>query len=148
MAGVPKDMLKAGIIDKVNRRGMLAISIIGQAVAIGLFVVFKVSYPVAISYVALPDDINFGDPKDASIYATASLTLSTGQVVKGSLLDLEATVLKVGGDYAAGTAFVKFLLSSKARHILTKEGYTLLPPALLGQKSAAPSSIRALIPKS
>jgi len=36
-----------------NRRGMLAISIIGQAVAIGLFVVFKVSYPVAISYVLL-----------------------------------------------------------------------------------------------
>jgi inositol transporter-like SP family MFS transporter len=40
-------------VDKVNRRGMLAISIIGQAVAIGLFVVFKVSYPVAISYVLL-----------------------------------------------------------------------------------------------
>jgi molybdate/tungstate transport system substrate-binding protein len=103
---------------------------------------------LGLPYIALPDTINFGDPKDASIYATASLTLSTGQVVQGSLLDLEATVLKIGGDPAAGTAFVKFLLSSKARHILTKEGYTLLPPALLGNKSAAPSSIRALIPKS
>lgn len=103
---------------------------------------------LGLPYVALPDTINFGDPQDASIYATASLTLSTGQVVRGSLLDLEAAVLKVGGDSAAGTAFVKFLLGSKARHILTKEGYTLLQPALLGQRSAAPSSIRALIPKS
>ncbi|MGA8208063.1 MAG: extracellular solute-binding protein [Candidatus Dormiibacterota bacterium] len=102
---------------------------------------------LGLPYVSLPDTINFGDPKDTSIYATASLTLSTGQVVSGSLLDLEATVLKVGGDYATGTAFVKFLLGSKARQILSKEGYTLLPPTLLGQKSAAPASIRALVPK-
>lgn len=102
---------------------------------------------LGLPYIALPDSINFGDPKDASIYATASLTLSTGQVVHGSLLDLEATVLKVGGDYGAGTAFVKFLLGFKARQILTKEGYTLLPPNLLGQKSAAPASIRALVAK-
>ncbi len=69
-------------------------------------------------------------------------------MVHGSLLDLEASVLPVGGDTAAGVAFVKFLLGSKARHILTKEGYTLLPPALLGQKSTAPKAIRNLIDKS
>ncbi|MFZ0169995.1 MAG: extracellular solute-binding protein [Candidatus Dormiibacterota bacterium] len=103
---------------------------------------------LGLPYVSLPDSINFGDPKDSSIYDSASLTLSTGQVVRGSLLDLEATVLKVGGDIAAGTAFVKFLLGSKARHILTREGYTLLPPAVLGQKSAAPASIRSVMPKS
>jgi molybdate/tungstate transport system substrate-binding protein len=102
---------------------------------------------LGLPYVALPDAINFGDPRDASVYDKASLTLSTGQVVQGSLLDLEATVLKVGGDYGAGTAFVKFLLGSTARRILTKEGYTLLPPTLLGQKSAAPESLRDLIPK-
>jgi molybdate/tungstate transport system substrate-binding protein len=103
---------------------------------------------LGLPYISLPDTINFGDPKDTSIYDSASLTLATGQVAHGSLLDLEATVLKVGGDYAAGTSFVKFLLGGKARHILTREGYTLLPLAVLGQKSAAPASIRALIPKS
>ncbi|MGH7641869.1 MAG: extracellular solute-binding protein [Candidatus Dormibacteria bacterium] len=103
---------------------------------------------LGLPYVTLPDQINFGDPKDAAIYDGASLTLSTGQTVQGSLLDLEASVLSVGGDPAAGTAFIKFLLSSTARHILTKEGYTLLPPALLGQKSAAPKSLRAVIDKS
>ncbi|MGA7362609.1 MAG: extracellular solute-binding protein [Candidatus Dormiibacterota bacterium] len=103
---------------------------------------------LGLPYIALPDTMNFGDPKYSAIYDTASLTLSTGQVVSGSLLDLEVSVLKVGGDPAAGAAFVRFLLSTKARHILTKEGYTLLPPALLGQKSAAPKSIRDLIQKS
>jgi molybdate/tungstate transport system substrate-binding protein len=103
---------------------------------------------LGLPYVALPDQINFGDPKDANIYDQASLALSTGQTVHGSLLDLEVSVLGVGGDPAAGAAFVKFLLSKPARRILTKEGYTLLPPALLGQKSAAPESIRKLIPKS
>ena len=40
-------------VDRVNRRGMLAVSIIGQSVAIGLFVVFQISYSVAIGYVLL-----------------------------------------------------------------------------------------------
>lgn len=100
---------------------------------------------LGLPYVALPDQINFGDPKDVAIYDNASLTLSTGQVVQGSLLDLEATELKANGDPAAATAFIKFLLSSATRRILTKEGYTLLPPTLLGQKSAAPESIRKII---
>ncbi|MGC2191381.1 MAG: extracellular solute-binding protein [Candidatus Dormiibacterota bacterium] len=102
---------------------------------------------LGLPYVSLPDQINFGDPKDAAIYDKASLTLSTGQVVQGALLDLEASVLK-GSDPGAATAFVKFLLSSTASHILTKEGYTLLPPALLGEKSSAPKAIRDLVQKS
>jgi molybdate/tungstate transport system substrate-binding protein len=102
---------------------------------------------LGLPYIALPDRINFGDPKDAAIYDQASLQLSTGQLVHGSLLDLEATVLRVGGTTGAATAFVKLLLSSKVRHILTKEGYALLRPALLGQSSAAPKSIRNRIKK-
>jgi molybdate/tungstate transport system substrate-binding protein len=103
---------------------------------------------IGLPYIALPDQMNFGDPKDTAIYDKASLKLSTGQVVQGSLLDVEATVLKAGGTTGAATAFIKYLLSTKTRHILTKEGYTVLPPALLGQKSAAPRSIRDLIEKS
>jgi molybdate/tungstate transport system substrate-binding protein len=102
---------------------------------------------LGLPYVSLPAQIDFGDPRDSAIYQSASLTLSTGQVVQGSLLDLEASVLK-GSDAAAGTAFVKFLLSKTVRKILTKEGYQVLPAALLGDKSAAPQSIRNVIPKS
>ncbi len=100
---------------------------------------------LGLPYVALPDQINFGSPKDSAIYQSASLELSTGQVVHGSLLDLEASALNVGGSPSAAAAFVRFLLSAQARRILTKEGYTTLPPVLLGQSSAAPRSIRDLV---
>ncbi|HUY55192.1 MAG TPA: extracellular solute-binding protein [Candidatus Nanopelagicaceae bacterium] len=100
---------------------------------------------LGLPYVALPDQINFGSPKDLAIYQAASLELATGQVVHGSLLDLEASVLNVGGSPAAAAAFVKFLLGAQARRTLTNEGYTILPPVLLGQRSAAPRSIRDLV---
>ncbi|HEY6539169.1 MAG TPA: extracellular solute-binding protein [Candidatus Dormibacteraeota bacterium] len=99
---------------------------------------------LGLPYVALPGKIDFGDPKDAATYRSASLTLSTGQTVQGSLLDLEASVLSET-DRGAATAFVRFLLSPATRRILKKEGYQLLPPALLGQKSAAPRAIRDLV---
>jgi molybdate/tungstate transport system substrate-binding protein len=100
---------------------------------------------LGLPYVALPNQINFGDPGDASIYESASMTLSTGKVVTGSLLDLEASVLSTASPATpAATAFVEFLLSPGARAILKKEGYTLLTPTLLGQASAAPQGIRSL----
>ena len=101
---------------------------------------------LGLPYVTLPDQINFGDPSDASIYESASMTLSTGTVINGSLLDLEASVLSTTSNPAppAATAFVEFLLSSTARNILKKEGYTLLSPTLLGDASAAPQVIRNL----
>jgi len=101
---------------------------------------------LGLPYITLPDDINFGDPSDASIYEGASMTLSTGAVVHGSLLDLEASVLSTTANPAtpAAVAFVEFLLGPAARAILKKEGYTLLPPKLLGTASAAPQGIRDL----
>jgi molybdate/tungstate transport system substrate-binding protein len=101
---------------------------------------------LGLPYVTLPDQINFGDPSDASIYEAASMTLSTGKVVTGSLLDLEVSVLSTTSNPAtpAATAFVEFLLSPAARAILKKEGYALLSPTLLGQTSAAPQGIRSL----
>jgi molybdate/tungstate transport system substrate-binding protein len=101
---------------------------------------------LGLPYIALPDQINFGDPSDASIYEGASMTLSTGKVVTGSLLDLEASVLSTTSNPAtpAAIAFVKFLLSPAARAILKREGYTLLTPTLLGNASAAPQGVRDL----
>ena len=68
------------------------------------------------------------------------MTLSTGKVVHGSLLDLEASVLGTTSNPATppATAFVEFLLSPSNRDLLKKLGYTLLPPTLLGNAAAAP----------
>jgi len=102
---------------------------------------------LGMPYISLPPKINFGDPRDSPIYARATLTLATGQVVHGSLLDLEVSELRVGGDPGAGNAFIRFLLGSRARGILTRRGYTLLSPTLLGRRAAAPGWIRALTQK-
>ncbi|MGH7610858.1 MAG: extracellular solute-binding protein [Candidatus Dormibacteria bacterium] len=98
-----------------------------------------------LPYVALPAKINFGDPDDAAVYRSASLTLATGQVVDGSLLDLEATVLQSNGDQGAATAFLKFLLTKSVRHLMKRQGYALLTPRILGQKRAAPAALRAAL---
>ncbi|MGH7705110.1 MAG: extracellular solute-binding protein [Candidatus Dormibacteria bacterium] len=100
---------------------------------------------LGLPYVTLPAKVDFGDPKYASIYRKASLTLSTGQTVHGSLLDLEASVLRPDGDRAAATAFVRFLLRKSVRRLMRNQGYTLLAPTILGRESAAPASLRAIV---
>lgn len=94
-----------------------------------------------LPYVTLPSSIDFGDPADAHAYAQVSLTIAPGQTVHGSLLDLEASVLK-GADQRAAEAFVSFLLTAEGRRILQHEGYQLLRPSLLGKVSAVPKEVR------
>lgn len=94
-----------------------------------------------LPYIALPSSIDFGDPADAKSYAQASLTVAPGQTVHGSLLDLEASVLK-GADQPAADAFVRFLLTAEGRRLLHREGYELLRPSLLGKVSAVPKEVR------
>lgn len=101
---------------------------------------------LGLPYISLPASINFGDPSDIAAYANASLTIAPGQLVHGSLLDLEASAIK-GSDPGAAIAFVEFLISSKGRQLLSKEGYQLLAPTLLGDRSAAPQSLRKFVKK-
>ena len=98
---------------------------------------------LGLPYITLPPSINFGDPADAAAYRKVSITVA-GKPVRGSVLDLEASVLK-GADPVAARAFVAFLLSSKGQHLLTKEGYLRLEPTLLGKVSAVPASIREAV---
>jgi molybdate/tungstate transport system substrate-binding protein len=102
-----------------------------------------------LPYISLPDTVNFGNPAKASIYKSASLTLTSGQVVMGSPLVLTITTVDgpKGADQSAGEAFVRFVLSSEGRAIYQRNGYTLLPVTLTGSRSAVPSSIRSEISK-
>ena len=94
-----------------------------------------------LPYIGLPPSINFADPADAKGYAKVSLIVAPGQKVHGSLLDVEASVLK-GPDQGAGDAFVRYLLTSSGRRLLGQEGYQQLVPSFVGKVSAVPSSIR------
>ena len=96
-----------------------------------------------LPFITLPAAINFGDPQDLARYRAASLRISPTEVVHGSLLDIEATVLGRTSQ-AAALAFVEFLAGRQGRAILSRQGYATPPPQLLGDQSAAPASIRRL----
>ena len=97
-----------------------------------------------LPFITLPSSINFGDPQDQARYRAASLRISPTEVVHGSLLDLEATVLG-RGSRAAAAAFLVFLASHQGRTTLSREGYATPPLQLLGDPSAAPAAIRRVV---
>ncbi|MDA8329787.1 MAG: extracellular solute-binding protein [Candidatus Dormibacteraeota bacterium] len=96
-----------------------------------------------LPYVPLPSALDFGDPAMAAAYARASLRLSTGALVHGFPLVLEATTV---GDHdrAAALAFIQYLLSSPGRLILARDGYSAVPLKILGDSAAAPDQVRKL----
>ncbi|HET7017875.1 MAG TPA: extracellular solute-binding protein [Streptosporangiaceae bacterium] len=90
-----------------------------------------------LPYITLPDDINLGNPADASNYAKASITI-TGNVKKtGSPLAIDITT--IGPPSPAALAFVKYVLSPAGLAVYKQGGYTLLKPTLTG--SGAPSAV-------
>lgn len=94
-----------------------------------------------LPYITLPSSINFGNPALASTYATASLTLTGGQVVHGVPLVVDVTTLG-HTDSAAADAFVAYLLSPPARAAFKTGGYELLTPTVFGNKSTVPAEVR------
>ena len=96
-----------------------------------------------LPYVPLPAALDFGDPEDAAAYARASLKLSTGAVVHGFPLVLEATTVGDRGRSAAA-ALIRYLLSAPGREILARDGYSAVPLKILGNASAAPELVRQL----
>ena len=84
-----------------------------------------------LPYIALPADINLGDPADKAIYKKASITI-TGNVKKtGSPLAIDITT--IGTPTPAGIAFVKYVLSPAGLALYRQGGYTVFtPPKVVG----------------
>ena len=97
---------------------------------------------LGLPYVPLPAAINFGDPQDQVRYRQASLQIGPHDVVHGFLLDVEATVLGRSGG-AAADSFVSYLLSTAGRATLSRAGYSVPPPSLLGNLHDIPAAIMA-----
>ncbi len=98
-----------------------------------------------LPYIALPAQINLGDPAFARAYRTQSLRLSNGQTVRGAPLEIYATTVGGTPDSAAGRSYLSFLLSPAGRKIFQKEGYTLTKPQIFGTAAAIPPGIRRQI---
>jgi molybdate/tungstate transport system substrate-binding protein len=94
-----------------------------------------------LPYITLPADINLGTAADAAQYAKASVTITGKVVKKGSPLVIDITT--IGKPTAAGTAFVKFVLSQPGLALHKQGGYTLVKPQVFGDSSAVPAAVRS-----
>jgi molybdate/tungstate transport system substrate-binding protein len=102
-----------------------------------------------LPYITLPASIDFGDPALARTYAQASVTLSSGQVVRGVPLVIDTTVLSnpkaplSAADRRAAAAFVAYLLSPAGQAAYSDAGYQVLkPPEFFGSAASLPGSVR------
>lgn len=107
-----------------------------------------------LPYVALPPSIDFGQPSDAALYATASIRVpgrapGSTSVVRGSPLVVDVTTVHQpstsAADRNAAGAFVAYLLSPAGRRAYARAGYSLLPEVVHGDESRVPAVVRAAI---
>ena len=92
-----------------------------------------------LPYIKLPASINFGDPRLARVYASASLKLTNGSVVHGVPLAVDATIIG-HHDLRASVAFLRYQLDTAGRRAFTNAGYTVFRPIFVG--SDIPASIK------
>jgi len=85
-----------------------------------------------------------GNPALASTYASQSVTLKNGQIIKGTPLVLYVTTIGGTPDQGAGVSFVKYLISPAGLRTYQKMGYVLLSkPVLKGDVNAIPTAIKS-----
>jgi molybdate/tungstate transport system substrate-binding protein len=99
-----------------------------------------------LPFVELPKSANLGDPAEASLYATQTVTID--EVAHRGALSVYAVTIPDGApNPRAAETFVDFLCggaSGAGSAILGRAGLTLLPPHISGEAKEAPASLRAL----
>lgn len=93
-----------------------------------------------LPYITLPSTIDFGDPADKNLYAKATMTLTNGQVVKGSPIEVYVTTVR-GNAKLSAARFVSFLLSKQGRNLYKENGFVMNGPIVWGKKSTIPTPI-------
>jgi molybdate/tungstate transport system substrate-binding protein len=94
-----------------------------------------------LPYIKLPDAISLASAADAASYAKATVKLANGMTKKGSPQVIDIT--SIGTPSAAGTAFIKYTLSSTGLAQYSHGGFTVLTPTVFGDKTAVPAAIQS-----
>lgn len=97
-----------------------------------------------LSFIALPSQINLGNPDFSSFYKKASYTFSNnGKVAQGEPVYFSITIPNTNKNIDGAISFMNYLISSdKGKFILEKQGLDYLKvPIIEGNKSKIPSSI-------
>jgi molybdate/tungstate transport system substrate-binding protein len=94
-----------------------------------------------LPYIKLPAAINLGDAALAAQYKKASITIKGNVTKHGSPLVIDITT--IGKPNAGGTAFVAYVLSPQGLALHKQGGYTLVKPAVFGDRSAIPGPVKS-----
>jgi molybdate/tungstate transport system substrate-binding protein len=97
-----------------------------------------------LSFIALPSQINLGNPDFSSFYKKASYTFSNnGKVAQGEPVYFSITIPNTNKNIDGAISFMNYLISSdKGKLILERQGLDYLKvPIIEGNKSKIPSSI-------
>jgi molybdate/tungstate transport system substrate-binding protein len=97
-----------------------------------------------LPYVALPDEINLGNPAMARLYAQVMYTDSSGTTHRGEPILYTITIPSTARNLSGAVDFVRFLYGPVGRRILDAHG--LLPVRILvgGDPNAVPMPLRSL----
>jgi molybdate/tungstate transport system substrate-binding protein len=97
-----------------------------------------------LDYIKLPPQISLADAAMANQYAKATVTIKPPGMPKtvksGSPQVIDITI--IGKPTAAGTAFVKYTLSSAGLAQYKTGGFTMITPTVVGDSSAVPAAVR------
>ena len=114
----------------------------GQLDAASAFITQAVE--LHLDYIKLPPQISLGDAAMANQYAKATVTIKPPGMPKtvksGSPQVIDITI--IGKPTAAGTAFVKYTLSSAGLAQYKTGGFTMITPTVVGDSSAVPAAVR------
>lgn len=94
-----------------------------------------------LPYIALPPQIDLGDPKYAKEYAGQSVAIN-GIVRQGAPIEYAFTIPNGAKNAAGGDAFLKLLESPEGRRILAGAGLVTHAPRFFGDPASVPTDLR------
>lgn len=95
--------------------------------------------------IALPAQINLGDPTLASAYAQASYTTAAGVTRRGAPIAFSVTIPATARDQAGAQAFVAYLLGAQGRATFAADGFTATALRLTGDGAQLPAALRQVV---
>jgi len=98
-----------------------------------------------LPFIALPDEVNQGNPRLAGLYAERSYTVDRGVTVKGVPILFTLAIPNTVRNAAGALAFVRFILSPSGKAMLEQQGFRSTPVLVGGDPTTLPIELRSMV---
>lgn len=115
-----------------------------------IFIYKSVAVQHNMKYIALPEEINLGDPEMNSVYSLASVEIAgntpfSNIIIKGEYINYSVSVLTNAPNKEKALDFVSFLLDREGREIMRKNGQEPLIPCISRQNDMIPARLKKYV---